>query len=230
MDKKSAEMTKKTFKDIFGLNENRIITFKSPTESETCKIIENSYRATNIAFIEEWRKFCFKNNLDLEKILSTIRQRKTHNNIMRSGIGVGGYCLTKDPLFTNASIKQVLGHKLEFPLSTKAVAINKKMTLNIMSEIENIYKNKIYGKKALLVGVSYKEDTNDTRFSPAEKVYSFLQKKNCKLSFFDPIVNYWEYAKSFSVDKKDLKKYDIYIYLVRHKSFQNLNIYYKKDR
>ena len=57
---------------------------------------------------------------------------------MRSGIGVGGYCLTKDPLFTNASIKQVLGHKLEFPLSTKAVAINKKMTLNIMSEIENI--------------------------------------------------------------------------------------------
>ncbi len=228
VDKKSAEMTKKTFKDIFGLNENRIITFKSPTESETCKIIENSYRATNIAFIEEWRKFCFKNNLDLEKILSTIRQRKTHNNIMRSGIGVGGYCLTKDPLFTNASIKQVLGHKLDFPLSTKAVAINKKMTLNIMSEIENIYKNKIYGKKALLVGVSYKEDTNDTRFSPAEKVYSFLQKKNCKLSFFDPIVNYWEYAKSFSVDKKDLKKYDIYIYLVRHKSFKNLNIYYKK--
>ena len=60
LDKKSAEMTKKTFKDIFGLNENRIITFKSPTESETCKIIENSYRATNIAFIEEWRKFCFK--------------------------------------------------------------------------------------------------------------------------------------------------------------------------
>ena len=47
-----------------------------------------------------------------------------------------------------------------------------------MSEIENKFKNKIHGKKALLIGVSYKEDTNDTRFSQ-EKVYNFLKKKKC---------------------------------------------------
>ena len=93
---KSLKISRKIFMDIFDLKSNKIIEFDSPTESETCKIIENSYRATNIAFIEEWRKFCSKNNLDLEKILNCIRQRKTHNNIMRSGIGVGGYCLTKD--------------------------------------------------------------------------------------------------------------------------------------
>ena len=228
VNKRSLDITKKTFKDIFNLSSNKIIGFKSPSESETCKIIENSYRATNIAFIEEWREFCFRNNLDLERILSTIRQRKTHNNIMRSGIGVGGYCLTKDPLFASASTKQILGYKFDFPLSTAAVIINKKMTLNIMSEIENKFQNKIYGKKVLLIGVSYKEDTNDTRFSPAEKVYNFLQKKNCKLSFYDPIVNYWEYSKGYSVDKKHLENYDIYIYLVRHQSFRNLHINYKK--
>ena len=205
VDKKSLDITKKTFKDIFNLKSDNIIEFGSTTESETCKIIENSYRATNIAFIEEWRKFCFKNNLDLEKILNTIRQRKTHNNIMRSGIGVGGYCLTKDPLFANASSKQVLGYKFDFPLSNMAVGVNRKMTFNVMSEIEKKFKKKIYGKKVLLVGVSYKEDTNDTRFSPAEKVYNFLKKKNCKLSFYDPIVNYWEYTKGYSVNKKNLK-------------------------
>ena len=227
VNKKSTELTKKIFKSIFNLSSNKIISFKSPTESETCKIIENSYRATNIAFIEEWRKFCFENNLDLEKILNTIRQRKTHNNIMRSGIGVGGYCLTKDPLFASA-IKQVLGYNSKFPLSTNAVVINKKMTSNVMSEIENRFKKKIYCKKALLIGVSYKEDTNDTRFSPAEKVYNFLKSRDCKLSFYDPIVNYWEYSKGFSVDKKNLENYDIYIYLVRHQSLKNLYIKYKK--
>ena len=82
-NKKSLKITKKIFKEIFNLNSNKIVEFDSSTESETCKIIENSYRATNIAFIEEWRKFCSKNNLDLEKILNSIRQRKTHNNIMR---------------------------------------------------------------------------------------------------------------------------------------------------
>ena len=228
INKKSLEKAKKVFQDIFNLSSKKIIGFTSPSESETCKIIENSYRATNIAFIEEWRKFCFENNLDLEKILWTIRQRKTHNNIMRSGIGVGGYCLTKDPLFTGAFTKQVSSQKTDFPLSTIAVAINQKMTLNIMSEIENKFKNKIHGKKALLIGVSYKEDTNDTRFSPAEKVYNFLKKKKCKLSFFDPIVNYWQYSKDFSINKKYLNNFDIYIYLVKHQTFRSLDINYKK--
>ena len=102
------------------------------------------------------------------------------------------------------------------------------MTSNVMSEIENRFKKKIYCKKVLLIGVSYKEDTNDTRFSPAEKVYNFLKSRDCKLSFYDPIVNYWEYSKGFSVDKKNLENYDIYIYLVRHQSLKNLYIKYKK--
>ena len=129
-NKKSLAITKKIFKDIFKLKSDRIIEFNSPSESETCKIIENSYRALNIAFIEEWRKFCSKNDLDLEKILSCIRQRKTHSNIMRSGIGVGGYCLTKDPLFAKASSKQILREKFDFTLSSEAVKVNNKMTFD----------------------------------------------------------------------------------------------------
>jgi len=227
INKESIDLTKKIFKDIFNLKSDKIIEFESPSESETCKIIENSYRATNIAFIEEWRKFCIKNNLDLEKILKSIRQRKTHNNIMRSGIGVGGYCLTKDPLFGNAS-RQVLGNKFNFPLSEMSVKINQKMTANIMAEIADKFNGKIFGKKVLLIGVSYKEDTNDTRYSPAEKVFNFFKKKKCKLSFYDPIVNYWNYSKNYSVNRSNLKNYDIYVYLVKHQLFKNLNIDYKK--
>ena len=227
-NKKSLTMTKKVFKDIFNLKPNKIIEFNSPSESETCKIIENSYRATNIAFIEEWRKFCSKNNLDLEKILSCIRQRKTHNNIMRSGIGVGGYCLTKDPLFAKASSKQILHEKFDFPLSSKAVEVNQKMTFDVMSEIKNKFTKKIQGKKVLLIGVSYREDTNDTRYSPAEGVFDFFKKMRCELNFYDPIVHYWEYLDSYSIEKKDLNNFDVYVYLIKHQSFKRLSIIYKK--
>ena len=226
-NQKSVKNTKKIFENIFNLKSNKIIEFNSPSESETCKIIENSYRATNIAFIEEWRKFCSKNNLDLEKILSCIRQRKTHSNIMRSGIGVGGYCLTKDPLFAKASSKQILHQEFDFPLSTVATKVNQKMTFDIMSEIKNRFSKKITGKKVLLIGVSYREDTNDTRYSPAEGVYSFLKKIRCKLNFYDPIVNYWEYSGGYTMKKNNLKNYDVYIYLIKHHSFKNLNIQYK---
>jgi UDP-N-acetyl-D-glucosamine dehydrogenase len=227
-NKKSLTMTKKVFKDIFNLKPNKITEFNSPSESETCKIIENSYRATNIAFIEEWRKFCSKNNLDLEKILSCIRQRKTHNNIMRSGIGVGGYCLTKDPLFAKASSKQILHEKFDFPLSSKAVEVNQKMTFDVMSEIKNKFTKKIQGKKVLLIGVSYREDTNDTRYSPAEGVFDFFKKMRCELNFYDPIVNYWEYLDGYSIEKKDLNNFDVYVYLIKHQSFKRLSIIYKK--
>ena len=227
-NKKSLKITKKIFRDIFNLDSNKIIDFDSTSESETCKIIENSYRATNIAFIEEWRKFCSKNNLDLEKILSSIRLRKTHNNIMRSGIAVGGYCLTKDPLFAKASSQQVLQEKFDFPLSSKAVEVNKKMTFDVMSEIRDKFNKKIFGKKVLLIGVSYREDTNDTRYSPAEGVFDFFKKMKCKTSFYDPIVNYWDFTDSYSIEKKDLENFDVYVYLIKHQSFKKLNISYKK--
>ena len=227
-NRESLKITKKIFKDIFNLKPSKIIEFNTPSESETCKIIENSYRATNIAFIEEWRKFCAKNNLDLEKILSCIRQRKTHSNIMRSGIGVGGYCLTKEPLFAKASAKQILHKKFDFPLSTEAVKVNQKMTFDVMSEIKNKFKKRIFGKKVLLIGVSYREDTNDTRYSPAERVFNFFKKMRCKVNFYDPVVDYWQFLKSHSIKINDLKNYDVYVYLIKHQSFKKLKIQYKK--
>ena len=57
--------------------------------------MENSYGALNISFIDEWNKFSLINKLNLKKIINSIKIRKTHSNIMRPGIGVGGYCLTK---------------------------------------------------------------------------------------------------------------------------------------
>ena len=168
------------------------------------------------------------NNLDLEKILKCIRQRKTHNNIMRSGIGVGGYCLTKDPLFAKASSNQIFNYKSDFPLSVKAVEVNQKMTFDIMSEIKRKFSKIIFAKKVLLIGVSYREDTNDTRYSPAENVLNFFKKMNCKIRFYDPIVNYWGFTNSYSIKKSELKNFDVYVYLTKHHLFKNLNILHKK--
>ena len=68
------------------------------TASETAKIMENSYRASNIAFIDEWSKFAESIEVDLYEIIRAIAIRPTHSNIRYPGVGVGGYCLTKDPI------------------------------------------------------------------------------------------------------------------------------------
>ena len=98
-------------KDILNIKTAQICRLNNTSEAETCKILENTYRALNNAFIEEWRNFSSILNLDLNKILDFIRLRPTHSNIMRPGIGVGGYCLTKDPLFAEISSKYICLHK-----------------------------------------------------------------------------------------------------------------------
>ncbi|MCU0593489.1 MAG: GDP-mannose dehydrogenase, partial [Desulfobacterales bacterium] len=67
-----------------------------PLESETCKIVENSYRAAILAFVHEWSIFAERNGVDLVKVLKAIKVRPTHSNIMFPGPGIGGYCLPKD--------------------------------------------------------------------------------------------------------------------------------------
>ena len=121
-----------------------------------------------------------------------------------------------------------MNKKFDFPLSNKAVEINQKMTFDVLLDIKKKFNKKIKNKKVLLIGVSYKEDTKDTRYSPAEGVFNFLKKLGCRLNFYDPVVNYWDHSKDKSIEKKDFKNFDVYVHLVKHSSFKKLDFPYKK--
>ena len=102
-----------------GVNEKVLIMLKIPetiisTEkfplmstnaTEMAKVLENSFRAMNIAFIVEWSRFAEEAKVNLYEVINAIRMRPTHKNIMLPGIGVGGYCLTKDPVGKLVKIK-----------------------------------------------------------------------------------------------------------------------------
>jgi UDP-N-acetyl-D-mannosaminuronate dehydrogenase len=95
---------------------------------ETAKVLENTFRAVNIALIDEWEKFARRIDVDLFEVLKAIRVRPTHQNIRYPGLGVGGNCLSKDPMFGATSARDIFGFAdFDFPLSTAAVAINSAM-------------------------------------------------------------------------------------------------------
>ena len=91
----------------------------STTASETGKVLENSYRALNIAFMEEWGKFAEAVGIDLFEVIDAIRIRPTHSNMKQPGLGVGGYCLTKDPLMAGIAARDLFARDdLKFPFSS----------------------------------------------------------------------------------------------------------------
>jgi UDP-N-acetyl-D-glucosamine dehydrogenase len=82
--------------EVLNTKDFPLTVMDRPIESETCKIVENSYRATILAFLNEWSLFAERNGVDLIKLIKAIKMRPTHSNMIFPGPGIGGYCLPKD--------------------------------------------------------------------------------------------------------------------------------------
>ena len=222
IDDRSKKLCGTFLKKITNIKKFSVTELQNTTASETCKIIENSYRAVNIAFIDEWMKFCNEFNLNLFDIINAIKKRTTHNNIMLPGLGVGGYCLTKDPIFGKISSKFFLKNKnISFPFSELALKVNNRMIDNSFNFIKDKFKKSLKGKKILIIGAAYKNDVGDLRESPSIKLANRLKKLNSKLFFYDPLV--LENLKSIKKVDQINDVYDIILLCVKHRSFKNFS-------
>jgi len=224
INKKSEKECKNFLTKIINVKKYPLTKLNDITSSETCKLMENSYRAVNIAFIDEWVKFANQLNLNLFDIIDAIKKRKTHQNIMLPGLGVGGYCLTKDPLFAKISSHQILKKgNLSFPLCSSAIDINKKMPNTSMKFIEKNYKKNLKGKKILFLGITYKNEISDLRYSPSlDLIKKFINKKS-KCYYFDPFVKEANF-KGLNKIKifPNLKKFNLIIFCVNHLKFKKI--------
>ena len=166
-----------------------------PIESETTKIVENSYRATILAFLDEWSLFAERNGVDLTKVIQAIKVRPTHSNIIFPGPGIGGYCLPKDGGLGYWAYKHILGFEDDiFKITTRAIDINDTRALHVAELVRDALRNMgryIAGAQVLLCGASYREDVGDTRYSGSELVVRKLTEMGAELRVHDPYVDHW---------------------------------------
>ncbi|MFP8878267.1 MAG: nucleotide sugar dehydrogenase, partial [Myxococcota bacterium] len=164
----------------------------STTASETAKLMENSYRAANIALVDEWARFAEAVEVDLFEVVDAIRVRPTHSNIRQPGFGVGGYCLTKDPLFARVGAREIFNRPdLLFPFAELTVRTNREMPLATIAAVRRGLGGELNGKRVALLGIAYREDVSDTRFSPAQTFVEVLRAEGAEVSCHDPMVEHW---------------------------------------
>jgi len=224
IDKVSKNAANKFLSKVIDI-ENYPLREEDTTEAtELAKILENTYRAVNIALIYEWTLLAEKMEVNLFSVIEGIRNRETHKNIMNPGFGVGGYCLTKDPLLAYWSSKELYNSDFGLPLSIKAIDINDKMPLHTFDLIKKNINKKHF--KVAILGVSYREDVGDTRYSPTEVLYKKLKEKNIYIAVHDPYLDSWEEVKDALFIKKlnQLKDFDCIVFAVRHKIYMDLTI------
>lgn len=160
----------------------------STTASETAKVLENSYRAVTIAMMEEWGRFAEVAGVDLFEVISAIRVRPTHSNIRTPGLGVGGYCLTKDPLFASVAARDIFEREMDFTFSTRAVEINDRMPGRSVERLKEVLGGDLAGKTLLLLGLAYRPDVGDTRHSASFAFRDEAAAQGARLILHDPLV------------------------------------------
>ena len=191
---------------------------------ETAKVLENTFRAVNIALIDEWEKFARRIDVDLFEVLKAIRVRPTHQNIRYPGLGVGGNCLSKDPMFGPTAARDVFGlADFEFPLSTAAVTINARMPAATVALLAEMFGDGLAGKRVLILGASYREDIGDTRHSPALALAAMLADMRATVAFADPLVD-GEIGVPLHRDLPDAHGFDAVILAVGHKQYRGIDL------
>ena len=213
----------------------KIIKSNNSTEAELIKLFDNLWIDLNISLGNEVGKICNilgVNALDVIKAANTLKKGSSYVNILTPSLGVGGYCLTKDPWFLSEFAKKI---NLEMYTPKTSRKINEGMP----NFLHSIFKNKIKKLKyknlnILILGYSFKSNTGDTRFTPVEKFINLIKKDKFvnNLSISDPLVKIKDVLsnfsklnfKNFEETLKIRNKYDVIFFMNGHDQFKkNLN-------
>ena len=198
INEESAKNVEEFLKTIIDINKCELTKLKHTNATEMAKVLENSYRATNIAFAVEWSRYAEEAGVDLYSIVNAIRVRNTHSNLMYPGIGVGGYCLTKDPLLASWSRTSLFEAKNHLDMSIQSVSINDQMPRYAFNRLIDIFGD-LKSKSILFLGVSYRGDVGDSRFSPVEGLYKLTKNTGAFIKLHDPFISHW-YEQDISLE------------------------------
>ena len=185
----------KFLSEVLNVEKFPLTVLDRPLESETCKIVENSYRATILAFLDEWSVFAETNGVDLLKVINAIKVRPTHSNIIFPGPGIGGYCLPKDGGLGLWSYKHLLGFESDiFSITPQAININDTRGLRAAQLARDAMRNMgriVAASQIAVLGASYREDVGDTRYSGSEIIVRKLTEMGAEVKAHDPYVQHW---------------------------------------
>ncbi|MBI4596464.1 MAG: nucleotide sugar dehydrogenase [Candidatus Tectomicrobia bacterium] len=163
-----------------------IITVSSLEAAEATKMLENSYRALNIGFINEFAKFCDASSID---ILEVIKAASTKWSFQPHypGIGVGGHCITKDPYYLISAAEEA---GVELRTLQSALWSNESMPLYVFNSLQKSCDElglELKTSKVALFGIAYKGNTRDIRNSPALTFHRILEREGIDAYVYDPL-------------------------------------------
>ncbi len=202
---------------------DRIVPVSGPKAAELVKLLENTFRATNVALVNEIAIMCHKLDVDVWEVIEAAETKPFGFMPFYPGPGIGGHCIPVDPQYLAWKLK-TLNYTARF--IGVAEEINRGMpeyVLGRVSDALNDIGKPLNGSRILVLGVSYKADVGDARESPALDLIELLEAKGAEVSYNDPLVPHVEMdsmsLRSVHLDAQALQESDCVVVTTPHSSY-----------
>ncbi|HEX9380915.1 MAG TPA: nucleotide sugar dehydrogenase [Gaiellaceae bacterium] len=174
-----------------------VVPVSSPEAAEMTKLLENIFRAVNIALVNELAQLCERMDVDVWEIVEAAETKPFGFMSFKPGPGLGGHCIPIDPFYLTWKAREYDFYTEFIELAGKVNANMPYFCRSLISQALNHGAQKsLNGSRILVLGVSYKPDINDVRESPAEKIMRLLHKAGADIDFHDPHVNEFDGMRS----------------------------------
>lgn len=212
-----SETSKELVYEFYWTFVDKVVPVNSLEAAEMSKLLENTFRFVNISFINEMLSYTNNLGVDLWEVVDAASTKPFGFMPHYPGPGIGGHCIPVDPYYLlddarkrgiNLGIVEHAG-RVNDEQPKKVV----KMALDVLNAHNGVKKD----HKAVLVGISYKEDTPDQRESPSLKVWELLEKENIHVDYYDPYIPDFNGSKSIDIGNGDMNDKDIILITTPHK-------------
>ena len=192
------------------------VEVSSMETAEATKLMENIFRAVNIAMVNELKLVLDRMGVNIWEVVDAAKTKPFGFMPFYPGPGIGGHCIPIDPFYLSWKAKE---HNTEAKFIELAGEVNRKMTENITHRISralNDHKKSVKDSKIMIVGVAYKKDIDDMRESPALRIMELLDYKGANVCYHDPYVENVRTLKNTSLTKENIEMQDAIVITTDH--------------
>jgi UDP-N-acetyl-D-glucosamine dehydrogenase len=191
-----------------------VVPLSSPEAAELTKLLENIFRAVNIALVNELAQLCERMDIDVWEIVEAAETKPFGFMSFKPGPGLGGHCIPIDPFYLTWKAREYDFYTEFIELAGKVNADMPYFCRSLISQALNHGSQKsLKGSRVLVLGVSYKADIDDVRESPAEKIILLLNKAGAEVAYHDPHVAEFDGMRSVDYAPED---YDCVVIVTAH--------------
>ena len=221
LDDDSGRVAHAVYSAIIG----QVVPVSSMKAAELCKIFENTFRAVNIALVNELKLMCLRMGIDVWEVIEAAKSKPFGFMPFYPGPGLGGHCIPIDPFYLTWKAR-------EYDFSTRFIElageINTRMPYEVVDGVMHLLNEQtkpLKGSKILILGVAYKKNVDDIRESPSLKIIDELLKKGAVISYHDPHIPVMKKSRhypdmpeleSIHVDPNALASQDVVLILTDH--------------